>query len=479
MPADSRSVVIIGGGYSGVACAVHLARAAREPLEITIVEPRPELGRGIAHSAKDPDHRLNAPTQIHCLYPDDMDHFAAWCDAKAVGQRDPDALDGERLYARRWDFGTYIGEQLAAHRAGNPSDSTITHRQAAAVDIAKQGKNWAVSLDDGGQLTADAVILTTSNAPPSVPPPFRGEVEGHTAFFRDPWDIDALGRIADDARILIVGTGLTMADVVTTLMRDGPARRITAVSRRGLLPAKQRKEPPDETLLEALTRKPSKFVDRHGKPDRLLDVFRALRGDIAASAEQGREWHIAFDDLRDAASEVWPALPRTEQARFMRHLRPWYETHRFRLPPQNAEAMDRGVREGRLEFHAADIIGAQVSGNCVDVSLKPRRTIRVEDTLYDAVVNCTGPVNVVSAGGNPLLHSLIEGGLALANPFGLGLEVDDDCRVQGRNGSTAKTLYAVGPLTRGRFGESNGVPFIMLQAVAVGEKLAAQFANRA
>ena len=477
MPADSRSVVIIGGGYSGVACAVHLARAAREPLEITIVEPRPELGRGIAHSAKDPDHRLNAPTQIHCLYPDDMDHFAAWCDAKAVGQRDPDALDGERLYARRWDFGTYIGEQLAAHRAGNPSDSTITHRQAAAVDIAKQGKGWAVSLDDGGQLTADAVILTTSNAPPSVPPPFRGEVEGHTAFFRDPWDIDALGRIAADARILIVGTGLTMADVVTTLMRDGPARRIAAVSRRGLLPARQRKEPPDETLLEALTRKPSKFVDRHGKPDRLLDVFRALRGDIAASAEQGREWHIAFDDLRDAASEVWPALPRTEQARFMRHLRPWYETHRFRLPPQNAEAMDRGVREGRLEFHAADIVGAQVSGNCVDVSLKPRRTIRVEDTLYDAVVNCTGPVNVVSAGGNPLLHSLIEGGLALANPFGLGLEVDDDCRVRGRNGSTAKTLYAVGPLTRGRFGESNGVPFIMLQAVAVGEKLAAQFAN--
>ena len=49
MPSDSTPhIAIIGGGFAGAVTALKLARAAPRPLAITIVESRPELGRGIA-----------------------------------------------------------------------------------------------------------------------------------------------------------------------------------------------------------------------------------------------------------------------------------------------------------------------------------------------------------------------------------------------------------------------------------------------
>src|SRR6056297_2976251 len=71
-------VVIIGGGFSGCTAAVQLVRASAGPVNVTIVEPKARLGRGLAYSATDPDHRLNAPTFVHSLIPEDAWHFHRW-----------------------------------------------------------------------------------------------------------------------------------------------------------------------------------------------------------------------------------------------------------------------------------------------------------------------------------------------------------------------------------------------------------------
>mgnify|MGYP005661611139 CR=1 len=65
---SNTTIGIIGGGYIGAATAIHLARCSHEPLNICIVETSSTLGCGVAFSAPDRDHRLNAPTGIHFLY---------------------------------------------------------------------------------------------------------------------------------------------------------------------------------------------------------------------------------------------------------------------------------------------------------------------------------------------------------------------------------------------------------------------------
>ena len=44
----ARRIVVIGGGYSGAAFAVQLVRKSSVAVAITIVEPREEVGRGLA-----------------------------------------------------------------------------------------------------------------------------------------------------------------------------------------------------------------------------------------------------------------------------------------------------------------------------------------------------------------------------------------------------------------------------------------------
>jgi uncharacterized NAD(P)/FAD-binding protein YdhS len=53
-------IVILGGGFAGTACAIHLMRD--HPglrAELTVIEPRERLGAGLAYSAPAREHRIN------------------------------------------------------------------------------------------------------------------------------------------------------------------------------------------------------------------------------------------------------------------------------------------------------------------------------------------------------------------------------------------------------------------------------------
>ena len=59
-----RRVIIIGGGASGVLLAYHLLRDKPCDLQVTLIEKRPEVGRGIAYLTANPDHLLNVRDEL-------------------------------------------------------------------------------------------------------------------------------------------------------------------------------------------------------------------------------------------------------------------------------------------------------------------------------------------------------------------------------------------------------------------------------
>lgn len=81
--------------------------------------------------------------------------------------------------------------------------------------------------------------------------------------------------------------------------------------------------------------------------------------------------------------------------------------------------------------------------------------------------NCTGPLHAMSHSKDPLLRSLLDAGAVHADALDLGVGVDEHSRAKG-----GERLWALGPLTKGRYWEIIAVPDIREQAAAVADDLA-------
>lgn len=459
----TKHIVIVGGGYTGACAAIQLNRQARRPLRISVLEPRAEVGQGLAYSTTDPDHRLNAPDMVHFVTPENQEQLRRWYLAQGGTDFDAAADPGDgALFVRRGDFGRFMTEQFAAHRADNASGSSIDHVRDRALDIETVEGGFHITLESGGTLRGDLVVVATSNERPAVPAPFEA-LAGHPAFHDDPWDQAAIRAIPTAARLLFVGTALTSADLIVTRLRLGHRGPITALSRRGLRATRRAVTPGTYAtpFWERIDRQSSIFIARHGRQNRVIDVMRALRADIRAAEAQGHPWQAAFDDLRDSVWQVWPNLPLAEKRRFMRHLRVWYDVHRFRLPPQLETILDNAVAQGRLVYKAARIASADAEGDGIAVTYRERNADAPQTERVDAIVNCTGPEPRPDRTRNPFMRALVARGLARTHPAGVGFDVTADCAAIGADGTPNPRLRVFGPLTLGAFGDPQGTPFIL------------------
>jgi uncharacterized NAD(P)/FAD-binding protein YdhS len=83
--------------------------------------------------------------------------------------------------------------------------------------------------------------------------------------------------------------------------------------------------------------------------------------------------------------------------------------------------------------------------------------------------NCTGPLHSIAHTRDPLLRSLLDAGAVRPDELGIGLSVDEKSRAGER-------IWALGPLTKGRYWEMIAVPDIREQAAAVADDLARELA---
>ncbi len=214
------SIAVIGGGFSGAAFAVHLARQARRPVSVRIVEPRAALGAGLAYGTADPAHRVNVPAAKMTLFPDLPLDFEEWLDRRGEAEDDPGMVDASLgPFPRRAAFGAYVAEALEEAKGGL---ADIRHVRDAAAGVRRRPGIWRLELGGGGHLDADLVVLATGHPPPALPSQLApSPVAGHPRLVANPWADGVLApiRAADD--VLILGTGLSMANVVASLELRG------------------------------------------------------------------------------------------------------------------------------------------------------------------------------------------------------------------------------------------------------------------
>lgn len=456
------SVAIIGGGLTGAAIAYHLATRA-VPANIAVFEPRTEIGRGLAYGTTDPAHRINVPASKMSLLPGDEKHFINWLAANGATADDPDALasDGHQ-YIRRALFGRYVSAHLQPHLdAGR-----INHIRAAVIDIARVSPHrWRITTADGSLHHADLVVLATTHPPPGVPKELRESVGDDARLIVDATLPGALDAITPTARVVIVGTGLTMADVVASLDQRGHRGPIYAFSRRGLASRGHASSPYEP------------FGDFTSSATSALALLRAVRETIVLAQRQNIPWQPVIDAVRAQAWSFWPRLPISERKRIVNRLRPFWDVHRFRIAPQLDTLLKRRQAEGTLTLKAASLVAAKASPDSLTLQVRPRAQSILETVKTDHVILTTGPAHDSILSTQPHLASLARQGLIVADPLGLGIACDRQGHARTADGASHGDLFIAGPLARAEFGELMGLPQVTTYAELIAGKVASAVAH--
>jgi uncharacterized NAD(P)/FAD-binding protein YdhS len=144
--------------------AWHLHRTAPYRHEIVVIEPREEVGRGLAYDSRDPAHRVNVPALKMNLDFDEEGHFEQWLIASGYPESDPASVIADvHLFPTRAAFGDYVNAHV--RQLGD----AVKHRRAKACAVLPHQSGHRVLCDDGEDVLADAVVLAVCHTPPDVP----------------------------------------------------------------------------------------------------------------------------------------------------------------------------------------------------------------------------------------------------------------------------------------------------------------------
>lgn len=451
-------VVIIGGGFSGALTAIHLARSCTpNSLRITLVNPTPDIGRGLAYRLDDDNLLLNVPAGNMSALADEPGHFVAYC------QRIDPSLSPGSFVSRRL-YGQYLQSLWSQTQVTNPGLIELRVDEAVALNraIGESGEStWQVTLASGEQLIADQVVLALGHQRPRFPISLAPELGAHVIA---PWNFDDMHRLPNDQPVLIVGTGHTAVDALFCLAQSPRRGPIYLLSRHGLLPHRHRLSP--------TAPKPQSYPEYlRGLPPTVRAYTRALRQHLKTLAQQGGDWRDALNELRPHTPQLWQSWPSSERRRFLRDLQAHWDVHRHRLAPMAAQRLDQLLTERRAQVIAGRITTVQQRSDGVEVAYRPRGLQQVSTLEVCAIVNCIGPNTDIQRHANPLLAQLLKEGWIAPDTHGLGLRVRPDLQVIDTHQKPVKGLWYVGPLLKGTLWEATAVPELRLHAQHLAQTL--------
>jgi uncharacterized NAD(P)/FAD-binding protein YdhS len=455
--ASASAVAVIGGGASGLLIAAQLLRQSIQPLLVLLYDPQPMPDLGTAYSTSDTNHLLNVPAGRMSALPEDPDHFLRWLNtpsncARLVSRRAFTADD----FVPRAIYARYISHILEeAVTAGKAAGCAFRRLHERAVDFESDGTpgGW-LTAESGDRRRVTHVVLAVGNQPPRDPLPrphafFRG-----ARYVPNVWRPGALDALAPGEDLLLAGSGLTALDVIATLNHRGHAGHITVISRNGQLPAVHRLGPAYDD-----------FLATAAWPATLRGWVRLVRREIARAAERGLDWRPVFDALRCHTPQIWSSVSLDDRRRFLRHVRPFWESRRHRAAPQTFAALEALRDAGQLEFRPGRLADFAEGASDVTVTFTPKGSRTPTTLRAHRVLNCIGPEsNFRHHLNDPLLVNLLARGTIDTDPLLLGLAATPEGHVIGSDGLANPDVTTLGPPLRGILWETTAIPEIRQQA---------------
>jgi uncharacterized NAD(P)/FAD-binding protein YdhS len=438
MQKDLPSICVIGGGFTGVAAAIACLSRFERPFRLTIVEPDVTLGRGVAFGGHHPMHLLNVRARDLSVFADRPRDFLNWAFRQLdQGENDAGLLEGlGHTFLPRQMFGEYVRQRLFETAKGRP-DVEFDIVNSRADSCRHTDSRFIVEIQGAGAIAADIVVVATAYGLP----------DSSTAGALAPFAFVPAEDFSKAGSIALIGSGLTMVDVLLNARREGFSGTATVISRWGQLP---REHAPKGVVPKEMALPRTKRLSR---------LTASIRIACEAAEAHGTPWQAVFNGLRPLLQAMWQELEIKEQSRFLRHVRPFWDAHRHRLPGEVHERIQSEFNEGRAVLLRGRVVSVDRRSDGFALTLNRRGS--VETFRVDLAFDCSGHKPDVES---PLIKSLIGKGLARLDKHALGLAAQPDGRVLGGNGGPTLGLFALGPLCQGSLWEITAVPEIVRQA---------------
>ncbi|KAA9333697.1 FAD/NAD(P)-binding protein [Adhaeribacter soli] len=460
--ASEKCVTIIGGGFSGTLTAVQLLRQTPFPISVKIVNTGYPLSKGVAYSAESNLHLLNVRSGRMSAFPHQPKHFVHWLENQPDVQQY--CQPGECLadaFMPRKVYGRYIAYVLDCARDNMPAGCRLQFIEDEALEVTPQAKGkYQVTLKSGEPFLTEKVVFALGNFAPSPIAGLDPEVVESSFYFGNPWKPEALTNLKQNETVMLIGTGLTMVDVVLSLLEQKFAGRIIAFSPKGYLPMEHRHTKPYPDFRKELQ-----------PPYKLARIYPEVKRHIRQAISQGSSCEALIDSLRPLTQEIWQELSLEDKQTFLRHLSSLWSVFRHRLSPQVAARIQEARQSGQLEIRAARLQHAAVQPEGLTVKLKERGQLQNENVVVHRLINCTGPQCNYEKIETPLVQQLLQTRLLQPDELHLGLLAGPEGKLIQKNGKPSNALFTIGPALRGALWESTAVPEISEQAAHLAQTI--------
>lgn len=457
-------ILFIGGGPSTTAALYQLgqdaAKNSLKSLEITVVERDASFGPGMAYNGTHEDYHLlnTTPSRMNISSRIENDFFA-WVNENQ-GEWRPDfpnykGFNTDSFFPRKL-YGMYLEERFdeAVGFLRNKGASIKKIRGEAVARRQESSLEYVdIRLNDGSSesVQADKVVLAIGNPPPQP----IASLADHPHYINNIWESGRIANIPTNAKVAVIGLGLSAIDALRTLKERNHAGPIEIISRGAGFPAIH---VVDDYIYERTI-----FTDAAVealKPPTAQAYYDLLKAEIAIAKQQGRTEHNVIDSLKDynerdrkerhitssSFASYWARLSEEEKVNWNRDSGGWFNKLLFRVAPESYNKIASLVESSQALLRAIDVRSA---------GFEPE-----PDTYY---LNCTGP----DVRQNAFTAHLIETGIAEIHPAG-GLRATENLRLKT---AAPSHYYGIGPLFWGERFETVSVYSITRQAEIISSNI--------
>ena len=431
----SKTIAIIGGGASGALVVLNSLKQSTRPIRILWFDANNAFCKGLAYSTDEDVHLLNVRASNMSVFVDEPTHFVNWLAQQQLPFSSQD-------FVPRTVYGQYLSTTFNALKESN-ANVTITCLAEEVTAVNKSGDDYLVSAKEVHQ--AQQVVLAFGNFLPAHPRSIHTDFQQSHRYFQNAFSSQVVKSAINQESVLIVGSGLTMIDVVLSLKKHNYTGKIRAISPHGYLP---------QAHIENLLPTAVSFINEQ-KTYTLLQVFSLVNQHLKIARANQLSAHPVIDALRPHLQRLWLGFSLEDKQQFLRHLRHKWGVARHRAASQSMQVINELLHTKQLELIRGRVYDIKSSVNGFEVQYVDKGQHHYLQT--SVLINCTGPESNFEKVEFPLIKQLLQAKLICIDALKYGIEASV-------NGQIAPNLYTIGPPLKGILWETTAVPEIRLQA---------------